>query len=166
MPNREKCMTIEEKIKGLGKGVFGVVLVAAFLAIPLAFLLGVNWLSETVYPWLVPLGFWTFAACVVVLAPAALIPATRGFAAVGLLFASYVFGFILWMWSFIVTMILWGWFAVILGLLFFGVGIVPVALLAVIVHAQWHSLLDITLMVVATFGTRILSYWLASTLRL
>ena len=115
-----------EKLKGLGVGLAGLSIFAAVIALAVVFLRGATWLSVTVYPWLMSAFFWTLLACLLVLGPIAPFRRTRGFAADGLMIASYVFGFILWVWSFLLTLKLWGMFAVILGLLFFGVGIVPV----------------------------------------
>lgn len=70
----------------------------------------------------------------------ALLSKTRGFSALGLLIASYAFGAILWVWSLLLTLQLWGALAVIIGLLIMGIGIVPVAILAVIFHAEMGKL--------------------------
>lgn len=154
-------MSVGEKLKGIGAGLAGLGIFAAVIALAVIFLRGATWLSETVYPWLMPAFFWTLISCLFVLGPTALFRGTRGFAVAGLLIASYVFGFILWVWSFLLTLKLWGMFAVIVGLILVGVGIVPVALLAVLFHADWPSLVDMAILIVATFGSRMLALWLA-----
>lgn len=154
-------MGITEKIKSVGIGLGGLAFVVAAIAIPVVVLFGMTWVSVKVFPWLMPAFFWTLAVCLFVLGPAALFRRTRGFSVVGLMMASYVFGAVLWISSLLLTLDLWGMFAVVIGLLFFGVGIVPVAILAAIFHAQWSSLGDIAIMLIAMFGVRVLALWLA-----
>ncbi|MBK8384258.1 MAG: hypothetical protein IPL11_00660 [Candidatus Accumulibacter sp.] len=79
-----------------------------------------------------------------------------------LLCASYIFGFVLWICSFLLVLDLWGMFAVVVGLLMAGIGIVSVAILAALFHADWESLGGLAIMIGATFGVRFLSVWLAS----
>lgn len=155
-------MGVGEKLKGLRAGFAGLGILAAVIALAVIFLRGATWLSVTVYPWLTPAFFSTLIVCLFVLGPTALFRGTRGFAATGLLIASYVFGFILWVWSFLLTLKLWGMFAVLAGLILVGIGIVPVALLAVLFHADWLSLGDMAILIVATFGSRMLALWLAA----
>lgn len=155
-------MGIGEKIKGFGMGVGGLAVVAVVITIPVVLLLGAAWVSQKISPWLMPVFLWTLAACVFILGPTALLRSTRGFSTIGLMVASYAFGFVLWVWSFLLVLELWGIFAVVIGLLLAGIGIVPVAILAALFHAQWESLGDLAIMIVATFGARILAVWLAS----
>jgi type IV secretory pathway VirB2 component (pilin) len=42
------------------------------------------------------------------------------------------------------------------------VGVVPVALLAAIFHAEWAVLLEVVVGIVLTFGTRFLGLWLTT----
>ena len=155
-------MSITERLKGAGMGAMGLAIAAAVIVVPVALLFGAAWISAKVFPWLMPVFFWTLAACVLILTPAALLRPTRGFSAMGFFLASYVFGAIMWSWSLLLTLDLWGMFAVVVGLLIAGVGIVPVAFLAALFHADWASMGDLVIMVVATFGSRILGAWLAT----
>lgn len=155
-------MGIREKIKGFGMGVGGLAIAAAVITIPVVFLFGAAWVSQKISPWLMPVFFWTLDACVFVLGPTAFFRSTRGFSAVGLMLASYAFGFVVWVWSFLLVLDLWGMFGVVIGLLLAGIGIVPVAVLAALFHADWASLGDLVIMIAATFGVRILAVWLAS----
>lgn len=154
-----------DKIKNVGIGIGGLVAMLIMVAIPIIFLFGMTRVSMNVLPWLMPAFFWTLAVCVFLLGPLALLTKTRGFAASGFLLSSYVFGAILWVWALLLTFDLWGMFAVVIGILFLGVGIVPVALLAVIFHAEWSSLGDLAIMIVSTFGFRILAVWLGEKAR-
>lgn len=149
-------------MKALGALLSGLVGLVAVGAIIAAFIFGASWLSVRVYPLLVPASYWALLACVFVLLPGALFRPTRGFAGLGFLIASFVFGAVLWTWSFIVTMVLWGVFGVIIGLLLAGVGIVPVALLAILFHGEWHRLEDLLLLIALTLGARFLAFWIIS----
>ncbi len=155
-------MGIGEKIRSFGMGIGGLAIVAALITIPVVLLFGAAWVSQKIFPWLMPAFLWTFAVCVFVLGPTPLFRSTRGFSAVSLMLASYAFGFVLWVWSFLLVLDLWGMIAVVIGLLLAGIGIVPVAILAALFHADWASLGDLAIMMVTTFGVRILSAWLAS----
>lgn len=154
-------MGIVEKIKGVGMGVGGMVAVLVMLAIPIMLLFGMAWVSVKISPWLMPAFFWTLALCIFVLAPLSFLAKTRGFAAIGFLFSSYVFGAILWVSALLLAWELWGMVAVIIGILIAGVGVVPVALLAALFHGEWASIGDLAILLVATFGIRALSFWLA-----
>src|ERR1700736_2508910 len=63
--------------------------------------------------------------------------------------------------SLLLTYELWGTTAVIIGLVLLGIGIVPVALLAALFHGQWWHLLDLVVLILTTFGTRLLAGWLS-----
>lgn len=121
-----------EKAKGFGKTAGGIAIGAAVLSIPVVLLFGAAWASEKISPWLMPMFGWTLLACLLVLAPTAFFRASRGLSAIGFLCASYVFG------------------------------IVPVAILAAVFHAEWESLGGLVIMIGATFGVRFLAVWLTS----
>jgi uncharacterized protein YacL len=96
-----------------------------------------------------------------VLGPISLIRPTRALAAIGVVIASYVFGVITWCAGLAITYAFWGVTGVIIGLLFAGVGIVPVAMLATLLHGQWVTLIELVILIVLTFGLRALGVWLA-----
>ena len=62
------------------------------------------------------------------------------------------------------TLSTWGTFAVILGLLVAGIGVVPIAMLAALTHGEWMILLELVILTVLTFGCRVYSQWIMSTL--
>jgi len=158
----EENMAIRENLKKLGMGVGGLLIGLILLTEFATLLSGLAWVSVMVWPWLVGAIFLTLAISIFILVPLALIRKTRGFAAVGLLIASYIFGAILWVMSLVLTYEFWGMFAVILGLVILGFGIVPIAVLATLFHAEWGHLADLALLIVATFGARALAYWLGA----
>jgi hypothetical protein len=156
-------VSIKDTLQGLGVVMLGLVGFAATAAIFAAFIFGAEWLSVRLLPLMVPAMFWTLVVCVVILLPAAIIRPSRAFASVGLLIASFVFGSFLWVWSFIVTLAIWGVWGVVIGLMVAGVGVVPISFFAMLFHSEWHHRIwDLVILVVLTFGTRALAFWVAS----
>jgi hypothetical protein len=70
--------------------------------------------------------------------------------------ASTVFGAMTWVCGLGVTYEAWGIGGVIVGLVFAGVGIVPVAMLAVLLQGEWQALIVFVIFIVLTFGLRAL----------
>jgi hypothetical protein len=75
--------------------------------------------------------------------------------------ASYAFGAILWLWGMAYTYSVWGLFAVIVGLVLFGGGVVPVAMFAALVHGDWGNLGLFIVTLGIIIGCRVLANWLA-----
>jgi len=50
---------------------------------------------------------------------------------------------------------IWGMFAVIVGLFIAGVGVVPIAILASLIHTEWLILIQLIILLGLTFGSRI-----------
>ena len=148
--------------KGVGALVFGLAVMAGFW-----WLLG--WFVQegvTVAVWLLP---WlshattvTLAVCVLILVPLAIFRKTRPVSAIGLMIASYVFGATLWFYGLLMAYAGWGLVGIIVGLVLAGVGVVPVAALAALIHGEWAVVGQIAVGLVLTFGVRFLSMWLTS----
>lgn len=60
----------------------------------------------------------------------------------------------------LITQSLWGTWAVIVGLCFAGVGIVPIGMIAALFHGEWLLLLELFCLVFLTFGSRAYALWL------
>jgi hypothetical protein len=131
-----------------------ILILVGLIVVALLFLQGGVWLGQKVLPWLVRLAAVTLAVVVLVLLPLAISWRTRRFAARGMLSASSIFGMTLWIWGLILTYDLWGGVAVLVGLFMFGVGIVPMAMLATLFSAMWSTLGQLLLLAALTFGTR------------
>jgi hypothetical protein len=108
------------------------------------------------YQFLMPICLVVFAVCLLILLPLTFVGRTRYFAATSLLIASYLFGLTLWVACCAMTFSYFGWFGLIIGLVFAGVGVFPLALWAAFVGVGQASvgLLFIGMFVVA-IGTRI-----------
>lgn len=151
---------MKEKLKSIGSvllviGIFvGISLLVGF------FIRGGLWLSQVLYPWLTLISAIAFIFCIIVLLPLAFIRKTRGFSGLGLFIASYIFGASLWVWAFLLTYTLWGAIALIIGLFIAGVGVVPIAMFATLLNGEWSILGQLVLLVILTFGSRILGFYL------
>jgi hypothetical protein len=117
---------------------------------------GIVWASDKALPWLLLAGSRTFDICFFVFVPLCILRKTRPWAGFGFYLASYVFGITLWAFSCIVVVGHWGYVGLIVGLLLAGVGVFPVAFLAVLLHAEWYIVSELTIGLVLTFGTRYL----------
>lgn len=115
--------------------------------------------------WLLPYMAWAYQICIVVsvvlLLPMAFFHKTREWAATGFLFTSFVYGFIVWVLGLLITMQYWGPIAVIIGLFFIGIGVVPIGMVAAAFKHQWFEVGILVVGLVLTFGARIFGAWLA-----
>ncbi len=119
------------------------------------------WLAPKILPWLVIASYFALAVSVLILLPLSLIRPTRMIGGVGMMYASYVFGITVWFGGFFLTYTIWGMGAVIVGLFLFGVGVVPIAMLATLFNAMWGKLLWLIVLLVLVWGTRIFGAWAA-----
>jgi len=148
-------VNIKETFGAIGGFVLMLALAAVSIALLTAFVLGGVWVSKHLLPWLTVISLVVFAIVIFVLLPLAIPRATRGFSSISILIASYVFGATLWMFGLLFTYFTWGVTAVIIGLVFFGVGVVPIALLATLIKGMWGPFFTLILLAIATFGCRI-----------
>lgn len=157
-------MNAKESLGAIGGLALMLAIAAVGIAIVTGFILGGVWVSKHLLPWLTVISFVVFAIVIFVLLPLAIPRATRGFSSISMLIASYVFGATLWMFGLLLTYFTWGVVAVIIGLVFFGVGVVPVALLATLFKGMWGPFFTLILLAIATYGCRIGAMSLAESL--
>lgn len=157
-------MNVKETLGAIGGLALMLAIAAVGIAIVIAFILGGVWVSKHLLPWLTVISFVVFAIVIFVLLPLAIPRATRGFSSISMLIASYVFGATLWMFGLLLTYFTWGIVAVIIGLVFFGVGVVPIALLATLFKGMWGPFFTLILLAIATYGCRIGAMSLAESL--
>ena len=151
---------MNEKLKSAGSVVISVLfLVAALLVIGLL-IGGAGWVSERLLPWFSLASLIAFLLLIFVLLPLSAFQTTRGFAAVVIMYLSLLFGATVWMDGLLTTLSIWGTGAVIVGLLMGGIGVVPIAILATLLHGLWVHLGELIGLVVLTFGCRFLAFWL------
>jgi hypothetical protein len=153
-------MTMFEKLKSLGFGVLGLIAITAMLFLVGLLIGGASWLSNHLLPWFMLASTITFIVLILILLPLSAFRHTRSFAAVAILYASFLFGVTVWMDGLLTTEALWGTWAVIVGLCFAGVGIVPIGMLAALFHGKWSVLGELIVFTVLTFASRFYAIWL------
>lgn len=151
----------KDTVKSVGGAVGGILVLALFVIVPLLLLKGGVWISAKIYPAVSVVCLLTLVVMIVVFTPMACFRSTRGVAALCLMWSSFILGFSLWIWSFLLTYVLWGMLGLILGLLIFGVGVFPFAMLATAFAGQWSTFGQLVLMAVLTYGSRAWSLSLA-----
>src|SRR5581483_7390696 len=135
-------MSIATRVKDVGLGILGLLLMVGMLALSVGLLVGATSFSLWVLKW-TPTAFEiTLAVALLVFGPLALIPPTRAFSALGYIIASFAFGAIMWVWGMAFTYTVWGLFAA-------------------LVHGDWGNLGGFVIMAVLTYGCRMLATWLA-----
>ena len=149
-----------EKLKSVGFGMLGLLAIIAMLFLVGLLIGGASWLSDHLLPWFMLASTITFGVLVLILLPLSAFRQTRSFAAVAILYASFLFGATVWMDGLLTTEALWGTWAVIVGLCFAGVGIVPIGMLAALFHGAWSVLGELIGFTVLTFGSRFYAIWL------
>ena len=155
-----------DKLKSAGVVVAGIAIFIGLLLLSGLFIYVSAWVGEKIYPWLAGVYGLTFGVVIFVLLPFAFFRKTRVVSGIGMMISSYVFGLTLWVWGLLLTYNLWGFFAVFIGLFIFGVGVVPIAMLATLFKGMWPTLGDLVLLTVLTFGTRFAGVWITSKAKL
>ena len=128
------------RLKSVSQTVLGVAAFAA-IAVGLAllvsvFLYGVPRVSLVVYRIASPL-FGIALAIDLSSLPFAFIKRARAMVSMVLFVSSYLFGIILWTYSAGMVFVFWGYIGLLVGLIWLGVGVVPVAFLAASLHSDW-----------------------------
>lgn len=154
-------MSVASSLKNTASIILGLAVLVGIFAIGTAFLLGSAAFSVWVFKWTFPAFAITLLVSVVVLAPLALIPPARAFSTIGFIIASFAFGVILWVWAMAYTLSVWGLLGVIIGFVLGGIGVVPVAMFAALVHGDWGNLGLFIATAVVTVALRALAQWLA-----
>ena len=117
-----------------------------------------EWVMETAikaYTFTLPFYELAMTVALFVFLPLALWHKTRNAGGVGLLVTSYVFGFTTWLLGAAVTFGSFGWFGLIVGLLVFGVGVVPLAIIGAIFKLDnWGLASVLFVMVIVTLAAR------------
>lgn len=155
-------MSIAARVKNAGLVILGLAALVAVLAIGTGLLYGTASLSTWALKWAMPMFYVTLLVSVVLLAPLALVPSTRNFSGAGFEVASFVCGVILWVAGMAYTYSVWGFSAVLLGLFFFGIGVVPLAVIAALLHGDWASLGGFFAVFAAAAVMRGVANWLAN----
>ena len=114
----------------------------------------------SVLSFLWPAAVFLFIGVVLAL-PLALFTNMRGLVGLAMFIASIGLGLATWLWGLAVTWTLWGGWAAAIGLFFFGVGTVPMALVAAGSAGQWETVWHMLATIAVLFGSRWFGRWLA-----
>ena len=100
------------------------------------------------------------SALLLIWIPLALFRSTRAFAGSAIFTSTYIWGAGLWFMSTVAVLNLWGWIALLVGLLLFGVGVVPIALVALVLNGQWSQAGYLMWLLIQVLGLRLFAVWL------
>ena len=147
-------------------GSIGGILIVICVFIGIAFLVGMFvkggvWLSSKIIPWVSIVAWIVFALNLLIILPLGIFNKTKGISGFGLVISSYVYGLFLLCWSMLLAYSIWEIAVLVIGFFFAGVGVVPVAMLAVLFKGEWFILIQLVIMAVVTYGSRILGYHFA-----
>ena len=152
---------MKETLKNIGYFALGVGALILLAVLSALMIKGTVWVGEHVLQWLINLAWFTFALDLFILLPLGLFRKTGFVGGIGMSISSYVFGLTLWFFGLLLTYFIWGFWGVFIGLALYGVGVVPVAMLAVLIDGDFVTLGTLVLLTVFTFGTRALGIYLA-----
>lgn len=152
---------ITARLKDMGSVIAGFAVLIGIMAIGIGLLTGAAEFSLWILEWTFPVFWIALLISIVLLAPLSLIPPARGFSAIGFMLAAIAFSTILWLWGMAYTYSVWGMLGVIVGLVLLGIGVVPVAMVAALIHGDWSTLGMFVVTGIVSIGFRALSGWLA-----
>jgi len=150
-----------EKMKNAGYTALGIGVFLLIFLIPVAFIMGSVWIGEYVLPWLFTIAWIVLAINILILLPLGLFRKTGAIGGIGMYVSSYAFGLTLWFLGLLLTYFVWGFLGVFIGLALLGIGVVPVAMLAMLLNGEWGTLLVLIILTVLTFGSRMLGMYFA-----
>lgn len=144
-----------EALKSIGGAILGIIIfIGVLISSILLFTLGVK-ASVVIAPYIYLLAGILFLLNIITLL-SAIIPNARRVAGWILFISSYVYGLATWIYGLFVTLSLWGVVAIIIGLFLGGVGVVPIGMLAAMFNGQWGVFFTLLILVILTYGTRMI----------
>jgi|ERR1051325_4827400 hypothetical protein len=142
----------------------GCLVYLAFLLVPIVILVALFKRFDLIIDYVYPPSLWAYAIALLLVMPLCLLlaifPKTRGWSGLGLLLCSYVFGFCTWILALGVAFVGAGIVWTIIGLCFYGVGVVLIAIIAAAIHGDWVVLGELVFGVILTYGVRALAHFL------
>lgn len=153
---------MKEKLKNFGYYVLGIAGLLLLLLVSVAMIKGAVWIGEHALQWLINFSWIVFAINLFILLPLGLFRKTGIVGGMGMYISSYVFGLTLWFLGLLLTYFTWGFFGIFIGLVLGGVGVVPVAMLAMLLNGEFFTLVVLIMLTILTFGARALGIYLTS----
>ena len=121
-----------------------------------------DFLFGKLYPFISTLAVFVFVVDLIIVTPLSLFKKPKAKCGVVLIYSSYVLGLQLWLSGLLLTLKLWGIWAAIIGILIFGVGVVPIALLATAFKGMWSEFFQLILSILIVFGVRSFGFFVIS----
>jgi len=149
-------------LKNIGGFIIGAGFLIFFLLVSVWMIQGAVWAGEHIIQWLINLAWITLGINLFILLPLSFFRKTGMFGGIGMFFSSYVFGLTLWFLGLLITYFTWGFLGVFIGLVLGGIGVIPLAMLAMLLEGELFVLFVLILLSVLTFGLKILGIYMAS----
>ena len=112
-----------QRLKDLGLSILGILILIAAIWLFFTLFFGGVWLAVKIYPWAELAAVIAFLLSLLVFLPMLIFRKSRPWGALALFASSYLFGFVAWVFSFILTLQTLGLGWLVVGLLFAGVGV-------------------------------------------
>ena len=106
------------------------------------------------------LAVWVFPLVLVAVLGLAIFRKTRPWGGLILIIFSYLVGVATWFFGAGATFASFGWFGLILGLIFMGIGVVPLGIIGGFIYLDSSIAFGIIMMLVVTFMFRSAGFWL------
>jgi len=148
-------------LKSIGGIIIGIGVLLGSIFLLVFFIKGGVWLGAMVLPWLSIMMWLVFILNIIIFLPLGIFKKTRSVSAFGFVISSYVYGLTLWFWALLLTYLIWGTRAVFIGLFIAGIGVIPIAILATAFKGEWIITGEIILLLVLTYGSRMLGFYFA-----
>ena len=138
----------------------GIAIIGLFAVIPSVFIHGGAWVSAEALDYLAWPVDIASPLCILIFVPLSLFRATRPVSAVGFMVSSYIFGASTFLSGMLVSYIYFGIFWTVIALCFFFVGVVPLAILGAVVHADWMVAGLLVSGLVLAYGAHGVAVWM------
>ncbi len=148
------------KLKSIGQVVLGSIIVSGILFATHFLIFGTMNIATKINLILIHITNILTAISVFILLPLTIFKKTRPFSTICLYISSYFFGLSAWFLGLIVTYLTLGGFWIFIGLIFGGVGVIPIGLIGSIIKGEWSLFWSILYITVLTFGIRIFVFYL------
>lgn len=138
-------------------GIGGALLI---LFVSVLMIKGIAWIGENILQGLVNLATIVFYANLYISLPLLLFRKTRGIGGSAIYISSYVFFWTLWFLGITLTYSAWGVVGVFVGFLLGGIGVIPVAMLAMLLFADFFAFWTLIVLTAITVGAWSFGYYL------
>ena len=146
--------TMQKSLNTVGCFIVSIAAIIGFFIILSLFIRGGVWVADKVLPVFFIFSVGVFIFNIIVCLPLAFFKRTKEFSGKALFLSSYLYGLLLWLGCLVITFKIWGWIGIVIGLFLFGIGIVPIALVATILSGLWIIVLHIIVLGIIIWITR------------